>query len=131
MEGFKRANALTILISRVSYMVSEAVHTEDLEVVVMKARLYGVAAAALTAATLLAAPLASYAQQSNNTVTRAQVKAELAELERAGYHPGMNEVNYPVDLETAEAKVAANHAGAPGDTGYGAGTTSSAQSGGQ
>lgn len=65
---------------------------------------------AAIAALVLAAPIASYAaQQDNAPVTRAQVKAELVELEKAGYNPG-NWYNYPENLQAAEQKVAAMHA---------------------
>ncbi len=61
----------------------------------------------------LAAPVASYSQSTNAPVTRAQVKAELAELEQAGYDPlDMND--YPENIQAAEQRVAAKHA-AQGD----------------
>jgi len=74
-----------------------------------------VSAVALTSA--LAAPAVSFAQQSNGPVTRAQVRAELVQLEKAGYQPrGGDDPNYPDDIQAAEAKVAAmNGAG----SGYG------------
>jgi len=64
---------------------------------------------AAVAALVLAAPVASYAQATNAPVTRAQVKAELAELEQAGYNPG-DWYNYPGNLQAAEQRVAAKHA---------------------
>ena len=42
---------------------------------------------AVVIAAVLAAPVASFAQ-SNQPVTRAQVRAELIQLEKAGYQPG-------------------------------------------
>jgi hypothetical protein len=56
----------------------------------------------------LVAPVVVFAQ-SNQPVTRAQVRAELAQLEQAGYHPGGEDPYYPNDLQAAEAKVAANN----------------------
>ena len=53
----------------------------------------------------LAAPAFAFAQ-SNGPVTRAQVKAELAQLEKAGYNPGGEDVNYPQDIQAAEQRVA-------------------------
>ncbi|AXF24506.1 hypothetical protein CUJ89_29955 [Burkholderia pyrrocinia] len=48
-----------------------------------------------TALALLAAsPIASFAQ-TDAPVTRAQVRAELADLERAGYNPIPDDVKYP------------------------------------
>jgi len=61
-------------------------------------------------AALLSAPVMSYAQSADNQqpVTRAQVKHELAELEAAGYNPN-DWINYPQNVQAAEAKVAAQH----------------------
>src|SRR5262245_48797025 len=59
------------------------------------------------AAGALAAPALSFAQ-SNAPVTRAEVRADLVRLEKAGYQPAVGEdVNYPADIQAAEAKVAA------------------------
>jgi hypothetical protein len=79
-------------------------------------------------AALITAPLAAFAQ-SNQPVTRAQVRAELVQLEKAGYNPGLsNDPNYPGDLQAAEARVAAKN-GAARTSGYGASTNGSSQSG--
>ena len=52
------------------------------------------------------APVASIAQ-SNQPVTRAQVRAELVQLEKAGYNPARSaDPYYPNDIQTAEARVA-------------------------
>jgi hypothetical protein len=48
---------------------------------------------AFAIAALVAAPLASFAQ-SSQPVTRAQVREELAQLEKAGYNPN-DWLNYP------------------------------------
>ncbi|MDR5882388.1 DUF4148 domain-containing protein [Caballeronia sp. LZ032] len=54
-----------------------------------------------------------FAQDHNAPLTRAQVKAELAQLEQAGYSPATGEEpNYPNDIQAAEAKVAAQRAAA-------------------
>jgi hypothetical protein len=42
----------------------------------------------LAVATALAFPIASHAQEATSTVTRAQVRAELVQLEKVGYMPG-------------------------------------------
>ncbi|MGH8783077.1 DUF4148 domain-containing protein [Paraburkholderia sp.] len=55
----------------------------------------------------LAAPFAAHAQTSGSTLTRAEVRADLARLEAAGYRPGANDRYYPSDIQAAEAKVAA------------------------
>ncbi|MEX3928163.1 DUF4148 domain-containing protein [Paraburkholderia sp. BR10936] len=73
--------------------------------------------------TVLSAPAVSFAQ-SNSAVTPEQVRAELIQLEQAGYRPGDGDnTNYPADIQAAEARVAAQNGG----SGYGgmAGSTSS------
>ncbi|MFL9875662.1 DUF4148 domain-containing protein [Paraburkholderia megapolitana] len=65
----------------------------------------------LIAAVVMALPIASHAQ-GPDTVTRAQVRAELVQLENAGYRPRANDPHYPDDIQAAEAKIAANDANA-------------------
>ncbi|CAD6555338.1 hypothetical protein LMG28727_05895 [Paraburkholderia kirstenboschensis] len=55
----------------------------------------------------LGAPVLSFAQ-SSAPVTRAEVRADLVRVEHAGYRPTSgDDVNYPADVQAAEAKVAA------------------------
>jgi hypothetical protein len=63
-------------------------------------------ATALAAATFaVSIPAVSFAQ-SNDTITRAQVKAELRALEQAGYNPARGEdPDYPSDIQAAEDRV--------------------------
>lgn len=61
---------------------------------------------------IIAIPAFSYAQ-SSQTVTRAQVRTELAQLEKAGYNPNVDE-EYPRDIQRAEAIVAAQKSDASG-----------------
>jgi len=63
---------------------------------------------AVVVAAALAAPVAVFAQ-SNQPVTRAQVRAELVQLEQAGYRPGEDHTTYPAQIQAAEAKVAAQN----------------------
>ncbi|MBB4517501.1 DUF4148 domain-containing protein [Paraburkholderia fungorum] len=95
----------------------------------MKSLIYGV-----LAISVLAAPGVSFAQQVNAPVTRAQVRAELIQLEQAGYYPGRgNDPNYPADLQAAQARVAAQHGMAQAQaptSGYGPAVSGSSQSGG-
>lgn len=63
--------------------------------------------AALSA--LVAAPTLSFAQQ-NQPLTRAQVIAELAQYEQAGYRPN-NSYRNPESLQQATRIVAAENAG--------------------
>ena len=61
---------------------------------------------AVVVAAALAAPVAVFAQ-SNQPVTRAQVRAELVQLEKVGYHVGdSDETHYPDAIQAAETKVA-------------------------
>lgn len=79
----------------------------------------------VAAVVIIAIPAFSYAQ-STPGVTRAQVRTELAQLEKAGYNPNIDE-EYPRDLQRAEAIVAAQKSDV---SGYGsdlAGTTQSRQ----
>jgi hypothetical protein len=56
----------------------------------------------------LGAPVLSFAQ-SNEPLTRAEVRADLVRVEQAGYTPGANDINYPLDIQAAEAKIAAQN----------------------
>lgn len=84
--------------------------------------------AAALAATVLAAPALSFAQQSQQPVTRAQVRAELVQLEKVGYRPGLSSPHYPDDIQAAEARAAEQH-NALQSTAYGASTNGSTQAG--
>jgi hypothetical protein len=79
-------------------------HTE----VIIKSLVY-----AVVAATALSASYGAFAQP--NEVTRAQVRAELVQLEKAGYKPEVSDAHYPQALQTAQARVASAD-----ETGYGA-----------
>ncbi|GAB2889447.1 hypothetical protein GCM10027093_25450 [Paraburkholderia jirisanensis] len=95
---------------------------------------------AVVLATVLAAPVVSFAQSSQG-LTRAEVRAQLIQLEKAGYNPATaNDTNYPQDLQAAERRVEAQQAqavaqaqaakpAAAADTGYGAATSGSSQAG--
>jgi hypothetical protein len=80
---------------------------------------------ALVIASALAAPTFAFAQDSNAPVTRAEVRSELVQLEKAGYNPSTDRINYPQNIQAAEARV---H-GQQGDTGYGASTAGTMSSG--
>ena len=65
---------------------------------------------AVVVAAALAAPVAVFAQ-NDAPLTRAQVRAELVELENAGYHPAVGQdPHYPADIQAAEARVAQQRA---------------------
>ena len=65
---------------------------------------------AVVVAAVLAAPVVSFAQQSNEPVTRAQVRAELVQLKNTGWHPSVgSDPHYPEDIMAAEARVSAQN----------------------
>lgn len=67
---------------------------------------------AVALAVVLAAPVVSFAQ-SNEPVTRAQVREQLIQLEKAGYNPATaNDYDYPANIQAAEARVAEQNANA-------------------
>ncbi|MDR8396311.1 DUF4148 domain-containing protein [Paraburkholderia sp. USG1] len=88
----------------------------------------------LVASVALAAAIPALAfAQSAAPLTRAQVRAELVELELTGWRPGAgSDPHYPEDILAAEAAVAANRAA--GHTGaqasYGADDQGTSESGG-
>ncbi|ANB76438.1 hypothetical protein AYM40_29905 [Paraburkholderia phytofirmans OLGA172] len=81
---------------------------------------------AVVVAAALAAPVAVFAQ-SNEPLTRAQVRAELAQLEQTGWRPAAgSDPHYPEDILAAEAKVVAQNGAA---SGYGGVVTGSSDAG--
>lgn len=78
------------------------------------------------------APIALFAQ-SNQPMTRAEVRAELQQVEAAGYRPAAGrDPYYPADAQIAEARVAAQNETALASvagTSYGQSTGGSSQSG--
>ena len=84
---------------------------------------------AVIVAAAMAIPALSFAQSSQQGVTRAQVRAELVQLEQAGYNPSGDQVNYPQNIQAAQARVTQQKL-ANGDTsGYGAPAVGTSQSG--
>lgn len=84
---------------------------------------------AVVIAAALAAPVASFAQ-SNQPVTRAQVRSELIQLEQAGYQPGRADPYYPADIQAAQAHVAEQNGTAQAaQSGYGGVVSGSSQGG--
>ncbi|MBT2793393.1 DUF4148 domain-containing protein [Paraburkholderia strydomiana] len=65
----------------------------------------------LLVAALVAVPAVSFAQ-SSHAVTRAEVRAELVQLQKAGYNAASDSTQYPKNIEAAEARVAAQNASA-------------------
>ncbi|MFM0340165.1 DUF4148 domain-containing protein [Paraburkholderia fungorum] len=93
---------------------------------------------AVAIAAILAAPVVSFAQASQQPVTRAEVRNQLIQLEQAGYNPATtNDVNYPADIQAAERRVQAQNPAVAqaqepvaNTSGYGAPMSGSSQSGG-
>ncbi|EKS70364.1 MULTISPECIES: DUF4148 domain-containing protein [Burkholderiaceae] len=69
--------------------------------------------ATILVAAALAIPAVSFAETSQ-PLTRAEVKAQLIQAEKAGYKPAADHALYPADIQAANAKVAAQN-----DQGYG------------
>ena len=67
------------------------------------------AARILAVAVLAAIPALSFADTGHG-LTRADVRADLVRLEKAGYRPASSEANYPNDIAAAENAVAAREA---------------------
>ncbi|MDR5826214.1 DUF4148 domain-containing protein [Caballeronia sp. LZ043] len=79
----------------------------------------------IVASLCLASPLAGFAQESHG-LTRAQVRAEIAELREFGYNGSLGEnPNYPADIQAAEAKRSQHYA----KTGVGGATGSTSETG--
>lgn len=91
------------------------------------------------AAAAMAMSFAAFAQSvdtNNAPKTRAEVRQELIQIEAAGYNPAKsNDSTYPMDIQAAEARVAAqkgmNQGPGPDSTGYGPATNGTTQSGAQ
>ncbi|MGA7777122.1 MAG: DUF4148 domain-containing protein [Paraburkholderia sp.] len=81
---------------------------------------------AVALAVVLVAPVVSFAQ-SNEPLTRAQVRDQLIQVEKAGYNPATsNDYDYPANIQAAEARVAAEHADAQTATAQNTATQASA-----
>jgi len=70
---------------------------------------------AVVIAAAFAAPVAVFAQSNNQPVTRAQVRADLIQVEKAGFNPARsNPHEYPANIQAAEARVAAQNSAVGG-----------------
>ncbi|SKC90375.1 protein of unknown function [Burkholderia sp. CF099] len=82
--------------------------------------------AALIVASAIAAP--AFAGTDAPALTRAQVRAELVQLQAAGYNQSRGEdANYPVEIQAAEARVAAQNGGS---SAYGGGAANGSSAAG-
>ena len=81
--------------------------------------------AALIVASAIAAP--AFAGTDASALSRAQVRAELGQLQAAGYNQSRGEdANYPVEIQAAEARVAAQRDGSSAYGGVAANGSSAA-----
>jgi hypothetical protein len=92
---------------------------------------------AVAIAAVFAAPIASFAQASQQPLTRAEVRNELIQWEQAGYNPAVSDdTSYPADAQAAERRVQAQNPAfaqtqpVANTSGYGAPMSGSSQSGG-
>jgi hypothetical protein len=67
----------------------------------------------LLVAALVAVPVASFAQ-SDHALTRADVRAELVQLQKAGYNPASDNTQYPTNIEAALSRIQAEKGAAYG-----------------
>jgi hypothetical protein len=58
----------------------------------------------LIVAAVVAIPALSFAQ-SNQPLTRADIRAQLVELQRVGYNPASDQAQYPKNIEAAQARL--------------------------
>ena len=79
---------------------------------------------ALAAVSALSLPLAAF-PQTDSSLTRAQVRAELQQFEQAGYNPAKgDDAAYPGDIQAAAARIPTDSS-----TAYGGMPSSSSSSG--
>ena len=69
---------------------------------------------AVAAAAAFSLPLAAFSQ-TDSTLTRAQVRAELEQFQQAGYDPAKgDDATYPGDIQAAEARISTDNSTAYG-----------------
>lgn len=93
---------------------------------------------AVALAAILAAPVVSFAQSSQQPATRAEVRDQLIQMEQAGYNPAnSSDAAYPGNVQAAERRVDAQNPAVAqtqepvADTsGYGGAVSGSSQAGG-
>ncbi|MFD1557007.1 DUF4148 domain-containing protein [Paraburkholderia silviterrae] len=81
----------------------------------------------LIAAVAVAAPAVSFAQ-TDHALTRAEVRAQLVQLEQSGYRPASDNTQYPANLQAALARLDAGQRDA--NAAYGGMTSGSSAAGG-
>lgn len=81
----------------------------------------------LIVAAVVAVPALSFAQ-SNQPLTRAEVRAQLVELQRVGYNPASDQAQYPKNIEAAQARLNAQMSVSASSYGSSTGGTSASGS---
>jgi Domain of unknown function (DUF4148) len=79
----------------------------------------------LIVAAALAIPAVASFAQSSQPVTRTEVKAQLVQLEKAGYKPASDNTQYPANIQAAQARVNAENVADAGYGGVAEGTSAS------
>ncbi|WP_322101446.1 DUF4148 domain-containing protein [Paraburkholderia sp. J41] len=80
-------------------------------------------------AALVAVPALSFAQPVQ-PLTRAEVKAELVQLQKAGYNPAADNTQYPANLQAALARIGADNTANADNTASANGAADAAQASG-
>lgn len=82
---------------------------------------------AIVLASALGAPALANAQQTGDTVSRPAVRADLVQMEQAGYNPVGDHTTYPAQTQAAEQRVEMNRGVTA--TSYGSPTNGSSATG--
>ncbi len=65
-------------------------------------------------------PAFALAAQSSSVLTRAEVRAQIVQVEQAGYNPARKDIHYPQSIQQAEARIRSSEPAQQADTaGYG------------
>ncbi|AXF25215.1 hypothetical protein CUJ89_26735 [Burkholderia pyrrocinia] len=75
------------------------------------------------------APVFASAGQSNGGLTRAEVRAQIVQLEQAGYNPARKDIHYPQSIQQAEARIRSSELRRADASGYGSAQPSGFDSG--
>lgn len=76
------------------------------------------------------APAFAMAAQSGNGLTRADVRAQIVQIEQAGYSPARKDIHYPQSIQQAEARIRSSESATQFDaSGYGPAQPAGADSG--
>ena len=81
----------------------------------------------LVVVAVVAIPALSFAQ-SNQPLTRAEVRAQLVELQSVGYNPASDQAQYPKNIEVAQARLNAQNSLSASSYGTSSGGTSASGS---